>query len=130
MSDGSSFELRSIGQVAINVQDLERAIEFYRDVLGLEFLFSAPPQMAFFDCGGVRLLLGVQEEEGFNHPASILYYRVDDIDVTHQGLLTRGASFERAPMAVHRTEESELWLAFLRDSEGNLLALMSEVPVA
>jgi methylmalonyl-CoA/ethylmalonyl-CoA epimerase len=130
MSDGSSFKLRAIGQVAINVHDLERAIEFYRDVLGLDFLFSAPPQMAFFDCGGVRLLLGVPEEKGSDHPASILYYRVDDIDVAHQGLLARGASFEREPLAVHRTEESELWLAFLRDSEGNLLALMSEVPAA
>jgi methylmalonyl-CoA/ethylmalonyl-CoA epimerase len=129
MNNGSSFELRAIGQVAINVHDLERAIEFYRDVLGLEFLFSAPPQMAFFDCGGVRLLLGVPEEKGFDHPASILYYRVDDIDVAHQGLLTRGASFEREPFAVHRTEASELWLAFLRDSEGNVLALMSEVPI-
>jgi methylmalonyl-CoA/ethylmalonyl-CoA epimerase len=130
MSDGSPFELRSIGQVAINVHDLERAIEFYRDVLGLEFLFSAPPQMAFFNCGGVRLLLGVPEEKEFDHPASILYYRVDDIDDAHQKLLARGASFEREPLAVHRTEESELWLAFLRDSEGNPLALMSEVPVA
>ncbi len=130
MSDGSSFKLRAIGQVAINVHDLERAIEFYRDVLGLDFLFSALPQMAFFDCGGVRLLLGVPEEKGSDHPASILYYRVDDIDSAHQGLLARGASFEREPLAVHRTEESELWLAFLRDSEGNLLALMSEVPVA
>ncbi len=102
MSDGSPFELRSIGQVAINVHDLERAIEFYRDVLGLEFLFSAPPQMAFFNCGGVRLLLGVPEEKEFDHPASILYYRVDDIDDAHQKLLARGASFEREPLAVHR----------------------------
>ena len=129
MTAGPSFQLRAIGQVAINVQDLERAIEFYRDVLGLEFLFSAPPQMAFFNCGGVRLLLGVPEEKGSDHPASILYYRVDAIDVAYEGLLARGASFEREPFAVHRTEESELWLAFLRDSEGNLLALMSEVPL-
>lgn len=130
MSDGPSFELRAIGQVAINVHDLERAIEFYRDVLGLEFLFSAPPQMAFFDCGGVRLLLGMPADQESDHPASILYYRVDDIHVAHQGLMAKGAAFEREPVAVHRTEESELWLAFLRDSEGNLLALMSEVPVA
>ena len=109
---------------------LSSSIEFYRDVLGLGFLFSAPPQMAFFDCGGVRLLLGVPEEERFDGPASILYYRVDDIEVAHQGLVARGASFEREPFAVHRTEESELWLAFLHDSEGNLLALMSEVPVS
>jgi methylmalonyl-CoA/ethylmalonyl-CoA epimerase len=130
MNDGSPFELSEIGQVAINVRDLERAIEFYRDVLGLEFLFSAPPQMAFFDCGGVRLLLGVPEDEGSAHPASILYYRVDDIQAAYRGLMSRGASFEREPLAVHRTEESELWLAFLHDSEDNLLALMSEVPAA
>lgn len=129
MSEGSSFQLREIGQVSITVHDLERAIAFYRDVLGLPYLFSAPPQMAFFDCGGVRLLLGVPAEKETGHPASILYYRVDDIDAAYQGLLARGASFEREPAAVHRTEESELWLSFLRDSEGNLLALMSEVPI-
>ena len=71
MNSARPFELKEIGQVAINVQDLERAIQFYRDVLGLHFLFSAPPQMAFFDCGGVRLLLGVPEEEGLHQPASI-----------------------------------------------------------
>lgn len=129
MSEGSSFQLREIGQVSITAHDLERAIAFYRDVLGLPYLFSAPPQMAFFDCGGVRLLLGVPAENETGHPASILYYRVDDIDAAYQGLLARGASFEREPAAVHRTEESELWLSFLRDSEGNLLALMSEVPI-
>lgn len=120
--------LREIGQIAITVHDLERAAGFYRDVLGLRYLFSAPPKMAFFDCGGIRLMLAVPEEERFDHPASILYYRVDDIHAAHRALQARGAVFEREPGAIHKSDESELWMAFLRDSEDNLLALLSEVP--
>ena len=129
MSDGSSFKLTEIGQISINVQDLERAIAFYRDVLGLDYLFSAPPQMAFFRCGSVRLLLGVPEEPAMAQPASILYYRVPDIVRAADTLKARGVEFEHEPRAVHKDETHELWLAFFEDSEGNNVALMSEVPV-
>ena len=125
-----SFQLDEIGQIAITVQDVDRATAFYRDVLGLEHLFSAPPRMSFFSCGGIRLMLGEAEGEDSAQNASILYYRVSDIDEAFRTLTERGAVVEREPQAVHRTEDSELWLAFLRDSEDNLFALMGEVRIA
>lgn len=93
----------------------------------MSFLFQAPPQMAFFDCGGIRLLLGVPDKPEHDHPSSILYYRVDDIAAAHETLVERGVEFEAEPIAVHRTDDSELWLAFFRDPDRNVLALMSEV---
>ncbi len=121
------LSLSEIGQVSINVHDLERATDFYRDLLGMHHLFSAPPKMAFFACGGVRLMLAVPEQEEFDHPASILYYRVHDMEAAYRTLVARGVRFEGEPHAVHRTDTHELRMAFFRDSEGNLLALMSEV---
>jgi methylmalonyl-CoA/ethylmalonyl-CoA epimerase len=115
-----------IGQIAVNVRDVNRAVRFYQDVLGLEFLFDAP-NMAFFRCGEVRLMLSLPSEPELDHPASIIYYKVDDIEVAHETLVARGAEFERKPTLAHKTEAYELWLAFLRDPEGNLLALMSEI---
>jgi methylmalonyl-CoA/ethylmalonyl-CoA epimerase len=121
------FGLERIGQIAVNVLDLERAIRFYRDTLGMRFLFQAPPQMAFFDCGGVRLLIGVPERPELNHPASIIYYRVADIRVAHDTLRQRGVKFVTAPHLVAKLPDHDLWLADFRDSEDNVLALMSEV---
>lgn len=115
-----------IGQIAINARDLERAVRFYRDTLGLRFLFQVP-QMAFFECGGIRLMVGVASEPRFDHPASILYYQVADIGAAHRGLVDRGVSFEQPPHLVARLDTHDLWLAFFRDSEDNVLALMSEV---
>ena len=74
-----TLETARIGQIAVNVKDIDRAVAFYRDRLGLRFLFTAPPNMGFFDCGGVRLMLGVPTEPRFEHPSSILYFQVDDI---------------------------------------------------
>ena len=116
-----------IGQIAIVVQDLDRAVAFYRDTLGLRFLFQAPPKLAFFDCGGVRLMLDVPEEEEFKHPASILYYKVDDIRATWAALRDRGVEFRDEPHRVARMPDHELWMTFFRDPEGNTLALMSQV---
>jgi len=123
----AAFGLHRIGQIMVTAHDLERAVRFYRDTLGMRFLFQVP-NMAFFDCDGIRLMLGVPTEPGFDHPASILYYRVDDIQAGHQLLLSRGVAFEQPPHFVAKLETHDLWLAFCRDSEGNLLALMSEVP--
>ena len=125
----TDFSICEIGQIAVIVHDLERAVQFYRDVLGLQFLFEAPG-MAFFQCGGVRLMLGLPEKPEYDHPASIIYYRVGDIDSAYETLRERGASFEREPRVAHKGEGYELWLAFLRDPDENLLALMSEVPDA
>lgn len=121
------FGLERIGQIAITVRDLERAIRFYRDTLGMRLLFQAPPQMAFFDCGGVRLLIGVPEGPEHNHPASIIYYRVDDIRAAHDTLRERGVTFVTPPHLVAKLPDHDLWLADFRDSEENILALMSEV---
>jgi len=124
------FGLERIGQIAVPVKDVARAVAFYRDRLGMKLLFEAPPGLAFFGCGDVRLMLSAPETPELAHPASILYYRVADIDAAHASLLDRGVRFEHPPQLVHRAETYELWMAFLRDSEDNLLALMQERPVA
>jgi methylmalonyl-CoA/ethylmalonyl-CoA epimerase len=118
--------LSRIGQISMTAKDLDRGIQFYRDTLGLTFLFTAPPKMAFFDCGGVRLLLGVPEDSRFDHPGSILYFAVDDIRQQHAALAAKGVTFRAEPHLVARLADRELWLAFFDDSEGNTLALMSE----
>ena len=116
-----------LGQIAINVQDLERATAFYRDTLGLPFLFAARG-LAFFNCGGVRLMLSRAEKPEFDHPSSILYFAVPDVHAAHQSLCELGARFDAAPRLIAPMPDHDLWMAFFRDSEGNLMALMSEVP--
>jgi predicted enzyme related to lactoylglutathione lyase len=118
--------ITSVGQVAINAHDLARAVAFYRDVLGLKFLFEVPG-MAFFQCGEVRLMLGLPEKPEFDHPASILYYKVGDIHAAHEQLRAAGARMEDEPHLIARMPDHELWMCFFRDTEGNVLALMSEV---
>ncbi len=120
--------LSRIGQIFVNVHDLDRAIAFYRDALGMAFLFQAPPAMAFFDCGGIRLMLGVPDRPDLDHPASIIYYQVEDIEATYETLKSRGVDFIVKPHLVAPMPDYDLWLADFRDSEGNVLALMSEVP--
>jgi catechol 2,3-dioxygenase-like lactoylglutathione lyase family enzyme len=118
--------LSHIGQIAMNARNLDRAIAFYRDSLGLPFLFKAPPQLAFFDCAGVRLLLDVPEDEEFAHPGSILYFAVEDIHAMHHVLRERGVAFRKEPHLVARLPDREVWMAFFDDTEGNTLALMAE----
>jgi methylmalonyl-CoA/ethylmalonyl-CoA epimerase len=119
--------LARIGQIAINTHDVDRATAFYRDVLGLPHLFRAG-QLSFFDCGGVRLMLSTPEKPEFDHPGSILYFQVGDIQAAHRRLQGAGAKFEDEPHLLARMPKYDLWMTFFRDSEGNLLALMSEVP--
>ncbi|HLA77918.1 MAG TPA: VOC family protein [Vicinamibacteria bacterium] len=125
----TAFGLTRIGQVAVRVHDLDRAIAFYRDTLGLRFLFRAPPALAFFDCDGVRLLIEVPQDPAFDHPASVIYYSVPDIRAAHQALLARGVRFLRDPHLIANLGSVEVWMAFFRDPDENVLALMSEVPV-
>ena len=120
--------LSRIGQIFVNVKDFDRAIAFYRDVLGMKFLFQAPPNMAFFDCEGIRLMLGVADRPELDHPASIIYYKVDDIQRVYEIFKARGVEFVVKPHLVAPMPTYDLWLADFRDSENNLLALMSEVP--
>lgn len=115
-----------IGQIAVNVHDLDRATMFYRDTLGLPLLFSASG-MAFFDCGGVRLMLSRPEKPEFDHPGSILYFTVADIRATYQRMAAGGAKFVDEPHIVARMPDHDLWMTFFHDTEQNLLALMSEV---
>jgi len=122
-----NLRLDSIGQIHISVNDIDRAVAFYRDVLGMKFLFDVPGQsMAFFDCGGVRLYLGRAESDAFRSKP-LIYYRVDDIHEARQALGERGVAFEGEPHVVHKTETHELWLAAFKDTEGNWVLLMSEV---
>jgi predicted enzyme related to lactoylglutathione lyase len=117
--------LSRIHQISMCARDIDRAVRFYRDALGLPFLFSAPPRLAFFDCGGVRLMLSTPESD-FDHPGSILYFSVDDIRRTHQTLALRGVAFRSEPHKIATLADREVWLADFEDSEGNVLALMSE----
>ena len=119
--------LNQIGQIFVNVEDLDRAMAFYRDILGMTFLFQAPPNMAFFDCGGIRLMLGIADRADLDHPASIIYYKVEDIERIYETFKARGVEFIVKPHLVAPMPDYDLWLADFKDSEGNFLALMSEV---
>jgi predicted enzyme related to lactoylglutathione lyase len=121
--------LSKIGQIAINAYDIDRATAFYRDVLALPHLFRAG-QLSFFNCGGVRLMLSPPEKPEFDHPSSILYFQVGDIHAAFHRLKLAGVKFEGEPHLIARMPTHELWMNFFRDTEGNLLALMSEVPNA
>jgi methylmalonyl-CoA/ethylmalonyl-CoA epimerase len=116
-----------LGQIAIVAQDVERAASFYQDVLGLKLLFKAPPGLAFFDCGGVRLMLSRPDKPEHDHPGSILYFAVPDIHAAHFRMKANGARFEDEPHLVAKMPDHDLWMTFFRDSENNLMGLMSEV---
>jgi methylmalonyl-CoA/ethylmalonyl-CoA epimerase len=116
-----------LGQIAINAKDVDRAAAFYQDVLGLKLLFKAPPGLAFFDCGGVRLMLDRSDKPEFDHLSSVLYFAVPDIQASYQKLKTSGVKFEDEPHLIAKMPAHDLWMTFFRDSEGNLTSLMSEV---
>lgn len=120
--------LRQIGQIRIQVTDVDRAVEFYRDKLGMQFLYAFPG-LGFFDADGVRLMLVEPEGRAFGGESAI-YYRVDDIGQAVATLESRGVTFDDQPHVVHRDPAYDLWMAFFRDPDGNVLALMSEVPTS
>ena len=117
--------LSRIHQISMRVHDVDRAVRFYRDALGVPFLFAAPPRLAFFDCGGVRLMLSMPEP-GFDHSGSVVYFAVDDIAQAHTALKARGVTFTGEPHKIATLADREVWLAAFQDTEGNNLALMSE----
>ena len=117
--------LQRIHQISIRTQDTARAVAFYRDALGLKLLFEAPPKLAFFECGGVRLMLSPAEPE-FDHQGSVIYFAVDDINATHAALTAAGVKFRSEPHMIAKLPDREVWLADFMDSEGNVLAVMSE----
>lgn len=119
--------LSRITQIAMTVTDVQRAVGFYRDTLGIALLFEAPPNLAFFDCGGIRLMLDIPEQAQFQHPPSILYYKVENIAAVHRELKEKGVRFEDEPHVIAKLPTHDLWMTFARDSEDNIFALMSEV---
>ena len=119
-----------VAQVLIPVDDFEKGVAFYRDVLGIPFLFSAPPQMAFFSCGTVRLLVGALPAGQKAQRGSAVYFEVEDIQGVVAALEGKGVQFKGAPAVINRTPQSELWLAEFADPDGNQLALLSTVPRA
>jgi len=121
------FGLSTIEQIAITAHDIERATAFYRDTLGMKHLFSVPPNLAFFDCDGIRLMLSLPAKPEFDHPSSIIYFKVDDIQEACATLSERGVQIEEQPIFVADMGTYDLWLASFRDSEDNVLALMSHV---
>ena len=127
MATDPNFGLGQIGQIAINAQDLDRATAFYRNVLGMKHLFSIP-MASFFDCDGIMLMLAPPSKPEFDHPSSIIYFNVDDIEQATETLLAREVRFEEKPNFVADMGSYDLWMAFFRDSENNLLALRSQVP--
>ena len=126
MGAAPTLGITRLGQVAVNVKDVARATAFYRDVLGLRFLFAAG-QLAFFDCGGVRLMLDKPEKAEFDHPSSILYFSVADIQAAHRRLVSAGVVIVEEPHVIAAMADHDLWMSFFRDTEGNVMALMSEV---
>jgi predicted enzyme related to lactoylglutathione lyase len=122
----NELKLSAIGQIAITVSNVEVALSFYRDALGLRFLFRAGPDLAFLDADGVRLMLSTPQGSGAVGCNSILYFKVSDIEATHAAVLARGALNERNPQLAARLPDHELWTGFLRDPDGNLVGLMEE----
>lgn len=124
---GNDFKgLSKIGQIYVPVRDLSRAVAFYRDVLGIKFLFEVP-NMAFFDCDGTRLMVGLPEDESEDHPSSIIYFKVADIHTSSDALKGRGVNFISDPHLIAKMPDHDLWMAFFKDPDENTFALMCEI---
>lgn len=122
--------ISNIGQIAITVSDLDKAIRFYRDVLGLPFLFQAPPAMAFFKCGSVRLMLSLPETPGTKPANSIIYFKVEDIEAAAAMLVARGTAINGGIKLIAKMPDHDLWMAEFHDPDDNALVLMCEKPNA
>lgn len=120
--------IQKVGQIGVPVKDLNRALEFYKDKLGLSLLFNTD-RLAFFNCDGLRILLSLPETEEFNHPSSVIYFQVSDIKESFQQLLNKEVTFIDEPHVVGKMGNTEIWMAFFKDTEDNIHALMSEVEV-
>lgn len=127
MVERQEVKLGQIGQIAVHVSDVEKAALFYRDVLGLKLLFQIP-NMAFFDCDGIRLMLTPPGSPEFEQPGSVIYFRTDDIEGAHHQLMERGVTFKDKPHLIADMGDHELWMTFFDDPDQNHFALMSEIP--
>ncbi len=122
--------IQSIGQIAIAVSDLNRSVNFYKKILGLKLLFEAPPGLAFFDCGGVRLMLTTQQGDERDHRTSVIYYKVADIRQATERIQNAGVDFVREPQLTAKMPDHELWMGFIRDPDENLVGIMAEIPLS
>ena len=122
-----SFGLSTIGQIALPVRDVATSVRFYRDTLGLPLLFEFPG-LAFFNCGGVRLMLEAAQPDTEHRTSSVIYYKVDGIQAAFKTLQERGVAFEDEPHIIAEMEDHTLWMTFFRDPDAHLLALMCEMP--
>ena len=126
MSKQNSF-IQSVGQINVPVRNLEEATHFYQNTLGLSLIFHVPDMMSFFDCGGVRIMLAIPTSAEFDHPSSVIYYRVADIHQTYAALKAKQVEFTQDPHSVGQMGDVDVWMAFFKDSDGNHLAIMSEL---
>ena len=122
-------QISSIGQIAVNVHDLEKATAFYRDTLGMKFIFQVPNMMSFFALGETRLMLAIPTSPEYDHPSSVIYYRVADIHEAHAALMAQNVQFSENPHSVGQIGNVDVWMAFFEDVDGNTLAIMSEIPL-
>ena len=129
-SPTSSPSLDTIAQIALTISDLDRAVAFYRDALGMPLLFQAPPGLAFFKCGSIRLMLSRPEGEFKPGASSVLYFKIAGIEVLHTSLRVRGVKFVDEPHFITRMPTHDLWMTFFKDPDGNTLALMEEKRLA
>ena len=128
MSDET--EIQGIGQIAIAVSDIKKAVEFYKNKLGLTLLFEVPSGMAFFECGGIRLMVTEQNGDLKDHKTSVIYYHVSNIKQTAKSMIESGVSFTKDPHMAVKMADHELWIGFLRDPDENLIGIMEEVPLS
>ena len=126
----NQLAIKSIGQIAIAVTDIFRATAFYKDTLGLTLLFEVPTGLAFFDCGGVRLMLTTLQGERSDHRTSVIYYKVDDIHEAALTLKEKGAHFIQEPQMAAKMDGYELWNGFMRDPDDNLVAITADMPLS
>ena len=124
----TNIGINGIGQIAIAITDIKKAVDFYKNILGLKLLFESPPGLAFFDCGGIRLMLTTLQGQEQDHKTSVIYYKVDDIKNTTKRLKSKGIVFIQEPQFVAKIENYELWIGFIRDQDENLIGIMAEIP--
>lgn len=122
------MDVSGLGQVALTVSDVARSTAFYRDAVGLRFVFAAEPSLAFLDFGNVRLMLSAPEGEFTPGSGTVLYVRVADIMASHAAMSGRGVTFRDAPHLVAPMPDHDLWMCFFKDPDGHPLALMCERP--
>ena len=126
--ESMNSNIEKIGQIAIAITDLNESVKFYRDILGLELLFEVPSGLAFFNCGGTRLMLTTLQGKEDDHKTSVIYYKVSNIKSSTEQLKLKGVEFEREPQFAAKMEDHDLWIGFLRDPDNNLVGLMAEIP--